>query len=332
MRIHRNHFFGLAAVLVGTLALGSGCVVEDDDGSMADHPDGGSSSADHPEGGSSSSETGGAAGSSDDGVGGTSDSGGEGGAAPTAGSAGTTQGTGGDGGVAETGGSAGATQAAGGEAGAAETGGSAGATQAAGGEGGAEETGGSAGTTQASGGGGAGGAAGGTATAGAGGEAGAAPCFGDNANGGFDCNALPGDDVTCPDGGGAGAGGAGGATGGLPLYGIDLCLSLASDGRPGVAEAFYNCVNEISPAECSTAYDNAVVECQNSVTTQACESTAATEACGRINCAGCSDILIIWSDAVIADIESCYMDLRTDDPSGDCLDQLKDAEAGIGCS
>jgi len=312
MRIHRNHFFGLAAVLVGSLALASGCVVEDSDGSIADHP----------EAGSSSTETGGSGGSSDDGVGGTSDSGGEGGAAPTAGAAGTPQAAGGE---------SGATPAAGG----AETaGGAAGAAPAAGGGGGEAPTAGAAGSTQAAGAGGDGGAAGSTQAAGAGGDGGdggAAPCFGDNANGGFDCNDLPGQDVLCPEEGGAGAGGAGGAAGGLMLYGIDLCISLATDGRPGIAEAFYNCVNEISPAECSTAYDDAVVACQDQVTSSACESSEATAACGRINCAGCNEILVIWSDSVISDIESCYMDLRTANPTGDCLDQLKDAEAGIGC-
>jgi len=318
MRIHRTHLFGLTAVLVGSLALGSGCVVEDDDGSMADHPEGGSSS-----------QTGGAAGSSDDGVGGTSETGGDGGAEPTAGAAGAEP-TAGAAGAEPTAGAAGAPTGTAGAAGGS-------GAPAEGGAGGAEPAGGGSDQGGAGGGSGApaeGGAAGGTATAGAGGVAGATACFGDSANGGFDCNQLPGADVVCPVDGGAGAGGAGGAGGasdGLMLYGVDLCLSLAADGRQGIAEAFYNCVNEISPAECSTTYDSAVVACQDSVTQQACESSAATEACGRINCTGCSDILILWTDSVIADIESCYMDLRTADPSGDCLDQLKDAEAGIGC-
>ena len=73
MRIHRNYLFGMAAVVVTSLALGSGCVVEDDSGNLADHPEGGSNIANHPEGGSTSSTSGGSAG--------TSVNGGEGGAA-----------------------------------------------------------------------------------------------------------------------------------------------------------------------------------------------------------------------------------------------------------
>lgn len=214
----------------------------------------------------------------------------------------------------------------GGVSGAGGTGGGTGGTA---GQAGASGSAGTSGTAGASGTGGTAGASGTGGSAGADGGA----CYGDTAT--VDptpsCGDLKFDGGFCSDGDG----------GTYEPTGVSFCKYLAAHGRPGVFDAYYQCVNAITAQDgCSTEYENAVQTCVDNTLGNTCEAPPYVFDGGSVSCADvaagcpavsggtagvteqqCKDTIDGFNDATRIDIYYCFSNAAPQ--TGDCAEDFR---------